>query len=162
MKARGQVRPALLEIGTTIGYLRWASQRQAWSLKFDGLDFSAFVSKRDLAFSAEDFYEAVREHQGQHRAPFVSPPSADAMAAAVEVLAGGTHDPWHVCCGHDLVEILSIALRRVLGQCKESDVTPPRLELELRLAYEAAYWNTTQLRADILSWEAQNSPFSVL
>jgi len=72
------------------------------------------------------------------------------------------HDPWQICCGHHLVEILSFGLRRVLGSNKAADVEPNSLERSLRLAYEEIYFRQTQLYLDIRKLESNNQPFRVL
>ncbi|WP_265274376.1 hypothetical protein [Nostoc sp. KVJ3] len=72
------------------------------------------------------------------------------------------HDPWQICCGHHLVEILSFGLRKVLGSNKAADVEPNSLERSLRLAYEEIYFYHTQLYLDIRTWESKNQPFRVL
>ncbi|NEP15226.1 MAG: hypothetical protein F6K14_34670 [Symploca sp. SIO2C1] len=73
-----------------------------------------------------------------------------------------SHDPWQVCCGHDLVEILSVSLRKTFGSNKAAEVEPNRLERNLRLAYEKAYFLKTHLYLKIRTWEANNQPFQVL
>jgi hypothetical protein len=72
------------------------------------------------------------------------------------------YDPWQVCCGHDLVEILSLGLRRAIGSNKAADVAPNSLERCLRLAYEEVYFARTQLYVEIRVWESHNQPFKVL
>ncbi|MFN5871336.1 MAG: hypothetical protein ACK44G_02150, partial [Aphanizomenon sp.] len=71
-------------------------------------------------------------------------------------------DPWQVCCGHDLVEILSLGLRKAIGTNKTVDVEANSLERNLRLAYEVAYFYKTQLYLAIRQWETNNQPFHVL
>lgn len=71
------------------------------------------------------------------------------------------HDPWQVCCGHDLVEILSFGLRKAIGSAKASDIEPNSLERSLRLAYEKTYFYKIQMYLSICSWENNNQPFTV-
>jgi Protein of unknown function (DUF4435) len=70
-----------------------------------------------------------------------------------------SHDPWQVCCGHDLTEILSFALQKTIGSMKVDAI---ELERSLRLAYEAAYFHSTQLYQSIRLWESKNQPFNIL
>lgn len=74
----------------------------------------------------------------------------------------GCHDPWQICCGHDLVQILSVGLRKTIGSNNAKDIEPNILERSLRLAYEEAYFHDTQLYLDICTWENENQPFIVL
>jgi hypothetical protein len=70
-----------------------------------------------------------------------------------------SHNPWQVCCGHDLVEILSIALRKLIGsQNRDSK----ELEKNLRLAYEDTYFCKTQIYVSIRSWETNHPDAKVL
>jgi len=73
-----------------------------------------------------------------------------------------THDPWHVCCGHDLVCILSIGLRKIIGTWNPNDIKPDVLERSLRLAFERSYFHKTQLYVSIQQWEKANTPFVIL
>ncbi len=72
------------------------------------------------------------------------------------------HDLWHVCCGHDLVCILSIGLRRVLANYHEKEVAPEALERLLRVAYEPGHFKATNLCREIESWQQANQPYCVL
>jgi hypothetical protein len=149
----------LLSIGQTIGYLRWASARHQWSLKFEGLSFKAFVREKDFGFERRSLLEEVRRHQGGRTEPI---PSVAEMEASIEALSAPAHSAWYVCCGHDLVDLLSIGLRRVLGKNNEADVRKERLEQQLRLAYEQSYFLRTTLHERIITWEQRNPPFRVL
>jgi len=73
-----------------------------------------------------------------------------------------THEPWHVCCGHDLVGILSEGLRSILGSCSPNEVKLEPLEKNLRLSYEYTYFMSTQLYQSIKSWEKANEPFKIV
>ncbi|GAB1539708.1 hypothetical protein NUACC21_23750 [Scytonema sp. NUACC21] len=73
-----------------------------------------------------------------------------------------SHDPWQVCCGHDLVELLSLGLRKAIGSNKSVDIEPNSLERNLRLAYEEVYFCRTNLYLDICAWESNNQPLRVL
>ena len=108
---------------------------------------------------AEVGIEALRRHQGGRAVPL---PSAAEIQAYVGTLKSPSHESWHVCCGHDLVELLSVGLRKVLGQHTEAAVQRERLEQQLRLAYEAGYFRSTKLYVRIRAWEDLNAPFKVL
>ena len=148
----------LLSLGVWIGYLRWASARNGWKLKFEELDYARFIREKDFADDRRLLIMVVRGHQGGS----VAPPSPEEMHAAIDGLVSDAHDRWHVCCGHDLVEILAIGLRRVLGNNNPGDLRRDKLERELRLAYEEGYFRKTGLHAAIGAWEAQNPPYKVL
>ena len=72
------------------------------------------------------------------------------------------HDPWQICCGHDLVKIIAIALGKLIGTNNKKEVLPDVLERSLRLAYEEAYFIKTKLYQDICTWDNNNHPYKVL
>ena len=80
---------------------------------------------------------------------------SDAMSALPAV------DPWHVARGHDVLEILRIGLRGVLGELKAS-VGVGQLASVLRQGMSASELQSTQVWRDIREWEASNHPFLVL
>ena len=79
----------------------------------------------------------------------------------LKVLKEKKHNPWMVCCGHDLIALLSLGLYSALGSKKTIEVSLPILSRSLRLAYEVSYFWTTQLYASIQAWEGLNHPYQV-
>lgn len=150
------VRAALLEAGMPIGYLLWISQLDNLNLTFDGIVFSRFIDEQKLQINEAKFIQEVKN-------------KSQAFALRNEDLQQrltnqrkDNHDPWQVCCGHDLVEILSLGLRRAIGSARASDVEPSSLERSLRLAYEETYFCKTQIYLSVRLWESGNEPFKVL
>ncbi len=149
--ARGSVLEALLGCAQPIGCARLASVRNGLSLRFEGLKFDSFLCERTLVVDVDDAHRAIQEQ------------------SQVGVIARGVFDDpellpplVELCCGHDVVQVLATALRRLLGQNNPSEVHPFRLERSLRLAYEFAHFKLTQLFAQIIEWESRNAPFRVL
>jgi uncharacterized protein DUF4435 len=150
------LRSAILRCGATIGYLRWASHKNNWGLRFDGLSFSDFTSEKALSINQDKLLDAVQSLSGKGRLLAVD------VISAIDHLKSQEGDLWHVCCGHDLVEIFSIGFRRVLGRKNEADVKPLKLEKDLRLAYERSYFADSNIYKSIRLWETKNQPFLVL
>jgi len=155
-KFRKDIRAALLEAGIPIGYLRWVSQLDELNLTFDGIEFSKFIDKHTLQIDEPKFIQAVKNKSQAFAL------KNEALQQRLKSQRNGNHDPWQVCCGHDLVEILSFGLRKILGSANASEVEPRSLERNLRLAYEETYFCQTQLYTAIRSWERNNQPFQVL
>jgi hypothetical protein len=154
--AGSDVRAALLKLGAPVGYLRWLSQREKMSLLFEGLPFDDFLSEKTLMLNEGALLRVLQSRSGKGVLIEADIQSKIALLKNVE------HDRWQVCCGHDLVSVLSIALVRVFGANKDADVKPGRLEESLRLAFTAADFKGTRLWAAIRAWEDQNPPFLVL
>ena len=70
-------------------------------------------------------------------------------------------DPWFVVRGHDMIEILRIGLKHVLGDLRPS-VGTKGIARELRLAMSREWLEATGLWKGIQVWEDVNPPFAVL
>lgn len=146
------VRTALVEAGMLIGYLRWISQRDRLNLTFSGIKYSKFIKEQNLQL---DELGLIQEVKNKSQASFDNKEIQQRIAEQ----KNDCHDCWQVCCGHDLVEILSLGLRKAIGTMKPSDIEPDNLERSLRLAYEDVYFRQTQLYHNICKWERENAPF---
>jgi Protein of unknown function (DUF4435) len=160
------VRAALLEAGMSIGYFLWLSKSENLNLTFDGIKFKEFIDDKTLQINELKLINEVKnKSQPTAKAVLSDPIDIQKRIAAKKK---DDHDPWQVCRGHDLVEILSIGLRKAWGSNDAIDVVPrsnerkSTLESQLSLAYEAAYFLKTQLHQEILTWESSNHPFKVL
>jgi len=150
------VRTVLLECGTPIGYLRWASLQNGYFLKFEGLDFRKFLDQVNLTISEAKLIKAVKDKSQRHDIP------NDQIKNSLQELKRGDHDLWHLCCGHDLASILSVMLHRAIGTNDTGDISPVLIERSLRLAYERLHFQQTQLYVSIQRWEEANEPFVIL
>jgi hypothetical protein len=154
--AEKDVPTLLLECGMTIGYLRWVSLRENLSLKFEGLEFTQFIKKDALHLEQQLLIKTVKNKSNRHDIPDTR------LEAYMQAVRDDTHDPWHVCCGHDLICILSTGLRKIIGTWNPNDIKPDSLERSLRLAYERSYFYETQLYLSIQQWAMANTPFVIL
>lgn len=157
-KTGKDVRTLLLECGIVIGYLRWVSLREELALVFKGLEFDAFMDRDVLTIDQTKLMQTVKDKSKKPDLEEVQ------LQASIQKLQEGAHDPWHVCCGHDLVRLLSKGLQGVLSREKKNtnDVNPDRLEHDLRLAFERAYFYKTRLYLYIQQWEILNAPYIIL
>jgi hypothetical protein len=162
-KSGKELRTILLECGKHIGYLRWISLQENLSLDFKDLSFEKFIDKETLAIT--DILKLIRIIQSKTRnsnanksTPYYLEDS-DIHDKMIQIY-DEAHDPWHICCGHDLTHILSLGLRKAIGSTNKTE--PDFLESCLRLAYEPAYFSNTRLYADTQNWEKANIPFVVL
>ena len=150
------VRTALLEAGMPIGYLLWISQLDDLNLTFNGIKFTKFIDDQTLQI---DELKLIQEVKNKSQAFALK---SEDLQQRLKNQNSDNHDPWQVCCGHDLVEILSLGLRNAIGSAKASEVEPNSLERSLRLAYEETYFCKTQIYLSVRSWESGNQPFKVL
>ncbi|MCI0486402.1 MAG: DUF4435 domain-containing protein [Blastocatellia bacterium] len=150
------IRTVLLEAGRTIGYLRWLSLQQNLGLDFEGLSYGGFLDVSSLEVDALKLIKVVKNHSQKHALDETE------ILNDLQGLISVTHDDLHICCGHDLSAILSIALRKALGSNKADDVRAEMLEKFFQLSFEASIFSATRLYASIRRWEQDNHPFRIL
>jgi hypothetical protein len=156
IETRGKdIRQILLEAGVQIGYLRWVNEKDNLSLKFEGISFHEFIDENLLTLNLVKMIITV-QNKSQRRDIKV-----EDIQERLSQLSNPDHDSWDVCCGHDLVCILSFGLRKALGTNNANAVTPEHIELDLRLSYEEAFFFDTQLYKSLRVWENTNHPFRI-
>lgn len=150
------VRTVLLEAGRIIGYLRWLSLQRDLSLDFEDLSYSKFIDEDKLEIDIPKLLKVVKNHSQKHDLDEIE------TLKELKALMSGTHDYLHVCCGHDLSAILSLALRRTLGTNNANEVKQEIIEKSLRLSFEIILFISTQLYESIRRWEQNNPGFRIL
>lgn len=153
---RKSVRHVILEGAQKLGYLRWYSIKTGSNLCFQDLKFAAFVHKDTLDVCLNDLVQEVKNRSMRHDID-----SKTLIDGATE-LRSPDHDPYEVCCGHDIVDLLAFALRHAIGSCPPSGIKSDELERSLRLSYEWADFLNTSTYRDIISWSARNSDYKVV
>jgi 5S rRNA maturation endonuclease (ribonuclease M5) len=146
------IRETLLKLGQEIGKLRWLSLRNKLDLKFEGLKFKNFIDKENLSINIDELIRSIKNNSKK--------PSLDEQQIKqdLSVISDENHDPWQLCCGHDFIGILAIALCKVLGTWNANDVKTEVLERELRLAYELSYFYQTQIYQLMVNWQSNHHP----
>ena len=144
------VRTALLERGLVLGRLRWAARRFEPNIGLGHIRLERFVDERTWTLDDE---ELIREA--------VSHAAIDAQQLQDEIAQLPDADPWHVVQGHDLIDLLKIGLRRVLGSLSPSKGVKDIAGL-LRRAMPSQDLQSTGLWREIRRWECRNEPFLVL
>ncbi len=150
------IREVLISVGITIGYLRYISQSDELNLTFEGITFSKFIDEKNWQFNQ---LKLIQELKNKSQAFYLKDEDLEKRLITEK---SNNHDPWQVCCGHDLVEVLSLGLRKAIGTNKTADVEANSLECSLRLAYEVAYFYQTHLYLEIRKWETNHQSFHVL
>lgn len=157
-----EFRSVLLGLASPLGYLRWLSLRENLSLTFEGLKFEKFIDRETLVIDEGKLIRCVQalSTASKHKKSLTQSVTDNALHNKVQRIKHDSHDPWHVCCGHDLVHILSLGLRKAIGT---TNVTEPDLITQcLMLAYDTSYFTKTKLYLSIKDWEYANPPFIIL
>ena len=143
-RLRAPFRSWLVEVAQCLGYIRWYSVTNGINLCFDGLRFSRFVDLRTLKIDRNAMFAEIRNRSKNW-----------AITDAELIQAGWPQnrkdDAWHVCCGHDMVDLLAIALRSAIGS--QQQLNAEQLARSLRLAYSSGEFANSTLCSAISGWE---------
>lgn len=145
------IRDRLLENGLAFGRLRWLSKRSAWRLSFEALKPERFIDRESWRVDAENLMATAAAQQ------FGT--NVDEIGGLLAALPDA--DPWLVCQGHDLLEILRLGLRSTLGDMKPSQ-GKGQIAALLRAAFQDTHLAATRLHQGIRAWEQANTPYQIL
>ena len=151
-----EVRELLFSAAASVGYLRWLSQKDNLGLRFQGLDLALCVDRNSLEL---DSIKLCRHIKNLSKKPELDELE---LLQEIQALKDPRHDMYHVCCGDDVVQILSIGLRKVLGTNSGRIANAEKIKQALRLAFEDADFESSVLGASIRGWESRNAAFRVL
>ena len=153
---RENVLDALINRALPVGYLRLYSLREELGLRFRNMNYSAWINRSSFVADTPALIETVKNHSQR---PDLS---SSVLAMAIEELYGSGHDPYEICNGTDVIEILSIGLRRVLGNKNAQAVGVEILKSFLRAAYSEQNFSSSDLKRDIEEWQSKRPGFQVL
>jgi hypothetical protein len=157
-KLNKPIRDFLLERAVPIGLLRWISSptKDNLCLKFKNLPYKNFLEKNTLILDMDKMVNEIIAN---------SKPCAvdkDSIKSKMTKLKDEGHDPWQICSGHDLIEILSFGLKNIFGNKKAKKISTEVFDSMLRIAYDYSHFSLTHLYSSIKEWERRNAPFKVL
>lgn len=155
-KFEENVLDALIDRALPIGYLRLHSWKNALNLQFEGINYSAWIDRRTFQVSIARLINEVKNNSQRQGIP------SDLLENSIRELEDSRHDPREICNGTDLTEILSIGLKRRLGNGNDSTVNAAVLRQSLRLAYSDQDFWASPLREAISNWEDQAAGFQIL
>lgn len=139
----------LIDKALPVAYLRLISLRERLDLRFDGLNYSSWVNLNSLAINIDNLVREVRNKSQRHDL------SSEMLSAAIREVELENPNSREMCSGADLIEILAIGLRRVLGTNQKSSVNGINLRRSLRLAYSDGEFLKSSLGKDIRRWETK-------
>ena len=150
------VRDGLIRRALPLGCLRLFSDRVGLGLKFDELNYSAWINRSTFEASIGALVTEVKNNSNK---PYLS---SELLQGGIEDLLSADLDPLEICNGTDLVEILSIGLRGKLGNQNGKTASPDALRMALRLAYSKMEFRSSVLGKSIVNWEIFARDFQVL
>jgi hypothetical protein len=144
----GCIREAILRRTILFGRIRWINE-VGTQANLESLKPLRFCDVATWSYDeAAIMQEAVKLHVAQ---------TVEELSQQIGELPPA--DPWLVCRGHDLIDVLLGGLLGVLGG---ADARRPAIESMLRSGLEGTELQSTQLYKDIRNWETTNSPFQIL
>ena len=147
---------ALVDRALSIGYLRLFSKREELNLRFDGLNYSTWLDRVTFTPDMAKLIDAVKNQSQRHDL------SSRVLQEGVKELHEAMLDPREVCNGTDLVEILSIGLRSMLGNNDAKKVASEVLMSSLRLAFSEQDFRSSILNRDLEEWQHNSPGFQVI
>ncbi|MCD4785860.1 MAG: DUF4435 domain-containing protein [Candidatus Eremiobacteraeota bacterium] len=150
-----EIRRKMLKCSKPIGHLRWISLKRNLELDFKDLKFSKFIKKDELTIDIGVLIKKVKDNSNKHEI------DENEIKREIDELQGKKINPWLICCGHDMVWILSIGLMKLWGSNNTGEVNPDILEKALRLGYDLRFFRETKLYESMCKWEETNSPYLV-
>lgn len=146
------IRECLLARGLLHGRLRWLAARFGWGPDFRGsLRLSRFVVQETWWLDEEALLDRAAD-QG-------CPVARHELRTALAEL--GPVDPWNLCRGHDLIEVLRIGLEGSFGR-RGMQFGRDALGRALRLAFGREELGGEGTVRQIRDWEDRNRPFEIL
>ncbi|MBF0566514.1 MAG: DUF4435 domain-containing protein [Nitrospirae bacterium] len=142
-----------------LGYLRWISSKDQDNLElnFKDLKFEVFIDDKSLSIDIKKMIKDVLLNSTKKL-------NADEQTLEKSVISkmNLSHDVWQVCCGKDLINILSIGIKNIYGKDKyKRKVDVVSLQGILRVAYEYSHFMLTKLYKSISDWEIENSAYKI-
>lgn len=144
------IKEVLLNLSYELGYLRWISQCDNLNLTFNDLDYQKFLDTNRLTTDSNQLIQTVINKTQNYSI------SKEDLLEKINIKKSDSYCKYQICCGHDIIEFLSILLRKTIGSNKANQVKPDDLEKSLRLAYEASYFKNTHLYSLIFKWQQNN------
>ena len=154
-KTAGGAREIIIRSAHPLGIFRLYSLEHNVHLRFRELKYT-FVDRKTLKVDIDAMILVVHNHS------MLRLIDDKPIKAFINKWLNTDHDPWQMCCGHDLIEIFAKALQSYLGSRRAIEVDYANVERALRLAYSFDNFSQSNLFSAIRSWEERNRPYICL
>ncbi len=143
----------LLAAARPIGCLRLHSERTQMGLRFRDLSYTKFVNREDLSTDVAALVKEVKRHSNCGGVP------DQALLEAMRAIEAAGYDAWQLCNGKDLLGVLAIGLRHLLGNQNSTSVRMCKLRQALRLACRGPVFEQTEIHRSLQAWQRRNTGF---
>ena len=152
----GDVLQALVERALPVGYLRMYSAVAELGLTFQGMDYSRWVDRSSFQADEDRLIQHVKNRSNRQDV------AADILRNGMTEMARSNFDPFEIVNGDDLIGILLVGLRSVLGNQSGTSLQGEDVKRALRLSYSDEQFLQSGLCRSIKEWEVRNPGFRVL
>ena len=159
----------LIDSGLHIGFLRWFSSpaQKNLELKFQDLNYELFISDKTLKIDIKELIKAVLSNT---KAVSKTVQSNTGKKSLIDETILKTFakkhlhqdkDKLQICHGKDLINILSIGIRKIFGKKQYKNMDSDIISGTLRGFYEFQHFKMSVLYKTICDWENSNKPYKV-
>lgn len=143
------VKRKILNLSQLIGILRFYSQFKGNIYSFDNMHIHKFIDNKSLSFIKRRFLSHVR---GIHpkNSSITEDTIKNATSEVKKIPTLSNH--FRLCCGHDLMVIMSIGLKSVWGSYNSKEISGSSLEKSFILAYSHEMFMRSNLFQEIDKW----------
>lgn len=150
------LRDILFQKALPLACLRRYSLKNGLDLNFNELKFNKFINRENFELDLEKMIEIVLSCS---KNPALS---LENMIYQIRKMINSiTDDPYQMCCGHDVIAILGVGLRKCIGGRLKETASLEILESELRMCYDSDCFRKTQLYRDAVEWSQNNPKYQV-
>jgi hypothetical protein len=153
----------LFNLSREIGLLRYLSKKENLGLKFRTfakdkvifIDYEKFIDKSDLKLNIDTMIKVV-ENKSKKQNLFKNKSELDIK---LKELRENEYDLLEFCNGHDILNIFSLALKKVLSS---QNISSLNIENNLTIAYRYDDFKKTELFQSLVAWERKNIEYFLL
>ncbi len=149
------VRETTLKAASFVGTLRFYSLQAKLPVSFKKLDLERLICRRSLALRSNELIPHLNARQGVDGHILDLDAHVEAKRARDAALCDQDRPyfshPLLVCRGHDLMEILAIGFRSLLGNRSSAESSRENIESLFRLSF-AAHFSQTDLASSMMNW----------
>lgn len=146
-KKRGMgIRETILTACYPIGLLMYLSLRNNYELNFRDMDYHDFIEPSTLEIDIDRFVTHVHSRSG------FSKEKKKNLLRLLNQEFSKKHDPWQICRGHDMVDILIMGFQHSFGSYNSRALNHGSMQGSLRLAYSREHFEETGLFQGLDHW----------
>ncbi|HPU94342.1 MAG: DUF4435 domain-containing protein [Candidatus Saccharicenans sp.] len=139
-----------------IGLLRWISLKENLFINFKSINYREIIDIFEFKINIDKLI-AMALDQKNH-----CDEDKETLKTEIKSLLSSNIDEKQLCCGHDLIYIIFLAIRMRWGNRNFESLDYNNFCSLLRLAYDLSYFKSTNLYEQLKKWEENNPQFSFL